>query len=729
MNGIEFMPLILKVSIPNTPNDCFDYLSHDDSVVIGSRVQVPFRGKSRVGIVVQKSSSSTIDASRLKSVETSLDSFPLLDSHAIDLAQWLSSYYQYPLSTVFKALLPKRLRQGAPAQLAHATHIRLSACWEDIQIAKSATKQQQCIQLLQHGAMSKQELKQHDISSQTISSLLEKGILLKREVLALPAQNKSREPHKTLFEDQAKAVASILENTNGFRCHLLYGITGSGKTEVYLQSIEPLLKQKRQVLILVPEIGLTPQLVKRFTKRFAHRVITYHSNMNDSERLQAWMLCKQGYADIIIGTRSAIFLPMIRLGMIIVDEEHDASFKQQDGIRYHGRDVAIMRANMLQIPIILGSATPSLESLHNAKTKKFTCLSLNTRCHSTQPTHYKVIDVRNQTLTEGLSQNSLHIIKHHLQAGNQVLVFHNRRGFAPVYLCHHCAHIVDCRYCEAHMTWHKHKNRLVCHHCGYQQSQPKNCPQCKQESFVCVGIGTQRLEAFLKEYFENTNILRIDRDSSQRKGQLAEHLHTIHKGEAQLIIGTQMLAKGHHFPRLTLVVIVDADQGLFNLDYRASEHFGQLITQVSGRAGRESNQGEVVIQTHQPQHPLLLRLLDKGYQDYAEALLTERAQSQFPPFSYLCLLRAQTKDIEQCIALLRQLKQWCQAKNNKVSVLGPAPAPLAFKQAYHHYQLIFKSSHRRLLRELIHEVRQYLPTLKQTHRIQWSLDIDPISLS
>ena len=543
----------------------------------------------------------------------------------------------------------------------------------------------------------------------------------------IPMLDNSMEPALALNTEQATAVSTIRSNLNDYHAYLLQGVTGSGKTEVYLHIISTVLCAGKQVLMLVPEIGLTPQLLDRVHKRYNVPMAVIHSHISDGKRAQAWQLAKDNTLKLIIGTRSALFTPMPALGLIIVDEEHDPSLKQMDGVRYSARDAALIRAHQRNIPIILGSATPSLESLHNVAQNKFTQLSLTQKALNQTPLHFQLIDLRNQPLEHGLSKPALAIIKTHLDQNHQVLIFINRRGFAPVLLCYACGWIADCTACDSHLTLHRQKNQLKCHHCGLITPLKNQCDACKSHDLVPIGAGTQRIQAYLSEIFPKTNIVRIDRDEVHSTKTLHARLDDINHGKAQLIIGTQMLAKGHHFPALSLVVVLDTDAGFYNHDFRALERLGQLITQVAGRAGRADHPGQVVIQTHLPDHPLLNQLIQQGYIPFSQSLLMQRQKASLPPYAFIALIRAHSKHMENILYFLNGIKK--EMKHAPVDVLGPAPSPLARKAFEHHMQLLIKAKTRKDLHQALHLLRKSIPTSKINKGVKFTIDIDPIELS
>ena len=530
----------------------------------------------------------------------------------------------------------------------------------------------------------------------------------------------------TLNKQQALAFSQLLFQ-EGFNVWLLEGVTGSGKTEIYLQYIEEILKKGKQVLVLVPEIGLTPQTVRRFQARFNVEIDVLHSNLNDTQRLNVWERARTGQSAIVIGTRSALFTQFSDLGLIILDEEHDGSFKQQDGWRYHARDLGIVLAQKLNIPILLGSATPSLESVNNVQNGKYHHLVLSKRAGNATALRQFVIDLKHQRIQNGLSEPLLQRMQEHLEKGNQVLLFLNRRGFAPVLLCHECGWIDECHHCEKPYTYHQHQRVLRCHHCGAQKTVPMQCGHCGSTHLVTTGLGTEQLEETLKARFPQYNIARIDRDSTARKGKLEGYLEDIQQGKSQILIGTQMLAKGHHFPSVTLVALVNVDNALFSLDFRAEERLAQLYVQVAGRSGRAEKQGELVLQTHYPDHPLLTTLLEKGYQAFAEETLKLRHNMGLPPFSFQALFKAQCRHSEEAENALSQLASFFyEQKIEGLQVLGPIPAPFSKKAGQYRWQLLLQHVSRKQLQAAL---SRYSPELIKSSQVRLILDVDPLDLS
>ncbi len=561
-----------------------------------------------------------------------------------------------------------------------------------------------------------------EVFAAAMPALLRQGKTLTSNDEFLP---KNITPKLTLNSEQQPALDKI-NQAQGFCPFLLEGITGSGKTEVYLQAIDKLMQQEQQALVLVPEISLTPQTVSRFTARFNVPIAVLHSNLNDKERAEAWYQAQQGIARIVIGTRSAVFTPMPRLKLIIVDEEHDSSFKQQDGFRYSARDLALKRAQLEQCPIVLGTATPSFESLHNMQLGRYQHIMLNIRAGGAQLPTFDIIDIRKQKLKQGLSFSLLQKMQYHLDKGQQVLLFLNRRGFSPTLICHDCGWVAECTQCDARLTYHKKKNILHCHHCEQQTRVPTQCLSCGSTDLLPLGQGTQRIEALLQEHFPQYKTVRIDRDSTRGKNKLHQLLDEVQNDQHQILVGTQMLAKGHHFPRVTLVAILDADQGLLSADFRALERLGQLIMQVAGRAGRASLPGTVAIQTHHPQHPLLLQLINQGYHAFAKDALNERAIAGLPPYCFMALVRAESMVENDPIIFLQQARELITEREG-VMILGPIPAPMQRKQGHYRAHLLLQAKSRTSLQQLIAQWVTQLDSFA-LKGVRWSLDIDPHSL-
>ncbi|GAB6262724.1 primosomal protein N' [Photobacterium sp. R1] len=727
---------IARVALPVPLDKTFDYLiPAGTQPVIGGRVRVPFGRQQLTGIVIALTDTSDFPLEQLKPLRAVLDSEPLWQPPLFQLLEWTSRYYQYPLGDTLANALPSALRKGRPAN-AEIRFWQLTEKGKEqpLSALKRAPKQASILTLLRNGELSHEALLEEDVSSTTLKTLTEKGWIHSYQAVpqSLRWQNEFAitEDKPRLNEEQALAIASVNANP-GYGCYLLQGVTGSGKTEVYLNLLEPVLAAGKQALVLVPEIGLTPQTINRFQRRFNVPLYTIHSGLNDTERLSAWLAGRDNQAGIIIGTRSALFTPFASLGIIIVDEEHDASYKQQDSLRYHARDMAVLRANKENIPIVLGSATPALETLHNARTGKYHHLHLTRRAGNAQAARHGVLDVKGLYLDAGLSAPLIARMRQHLSAGNQVMLFLNRRGFAPALMCHECGWLAECKRCDAYYTYHQQSGELRCHHCQTQRPVMPQCLQCGSTQLQTVGVGTEQLEHQLAELFPEFKTVRIDRDSTRRKGSLDTYLEAIRNKEYQILIGTQMLAKGHHFPDVTLVALVDVDSALFSNDFRAPERLAQLFIQVAGRAGRASKPGEVLLQTHHPEHSLLQALLYQGYDHFAGQALTERRQAMLPPYTYLALFRAEAQQSDVTEQFLLQVRGILEASplfSDQTMVMGPNPAPLSRRAGRYRWQLLLQASDRKTLQQLLTVARPAIQLLPLARKVRWSLDVEPQDL-
>ena len=727
---------IVRVALAVPLPRFFDYLYPPDlTPIVGGRVLVPFGSQKRVGIVVDLPASSDVAKEKLKPIIDVLDAESLFNSTTWDWLAWSANYYRAALGDVLFQALPVKLRNGESAVKNDRTFWRITELGKQALESgelKRAKKQIEALNLLLTQDLEKGN---NEISSAIWSALKGKDYV---EEIIVPTEQKSWQQalgdnplvnldNRLILNKQQALAFSQLLFQEGFNVWLLEGVTGSGKTEIYLQYIEEVLKKGKQVLVLVPEIGLTPQTVRRFQARFNVEIDVLHSNLNDTQRLNVWARARTGQSAIVIGTRSALFTQFSDLGLIILDEEHDGSFKQQDGWRYHARDLGIVLAQKLNIPILLGSATPSLESVNNVQSGKYHHLVLSKRAGNATALRQFVIDLKHQRIQNGLSEPLLQRMQEHLEKGNQVLLFLNRRGFAPVLLCHECGWIDECHHCEKPYTYHQHQRVLRCHHCGAQKTVPMQCGHCGSTHLVTTGLGTEQLEETLKARFPQYNIARIDRDSTARKGKLEGYLEDIQQGKSQILIGTQMLAKGHHFPNVTLVALVNVDNALFSLDFRAEERLAQLYVQVAGRSGRAEKQGEVVLQTHYPDHPLLTTLLEKGYQAFAEETLKLRHNMGLPPFSFQALFKAQCRHSEEAENALSQLASFFyEQKIEGLQVLGPIPAPFSKKAGQYRWQLLLQHASRKQLQAAL---SRYSPELIKSSQVRLILDVDPLDLS
>lgn len=737
------VPLV-RVAIPCPLFQTFDYLppSHltADALPRGARVQVPFgRGKA-VGVVTEHIATSSLPLEKLKAITALLDDTPLLDDGLLALAQWAANYYHYPLGEVLSALLPPLARRGMGAASKTVTLWRLTPAGVDAAdsaaLPARAARQAQVLAALRAAhpnAMTAEQLAAAGIARAALRGTVEKQWVEAFEIAApdAPDNDIAGATVPTLTASQQTAINAIeAARDRGFQTWLLEGITGSGKTEVYLRLIESTLARGQQVLVLVPEIGLTPQLVGRFRARLAAPLVALHSGLADRERLDAWLNARSGAAPVVIGTRLAVFTPLPNLGLIVVDEEHDASFKQQDSFRYHARDVAIVRAKQRNIPIILGSATPSLETLWNAQQGRYQHARLPDRAGNAVLPTLQLVDIRGQKLREGIAAPVLNEMRRHLADGNQVLLFLNRRGYAPVLLCHDCGWVGVCPHCDARLTLHLTAGQLRCHHCDLRQRIPERCPSCASAELIAVGKGTERVDRAVREVFPDATIARIDRDTTQRKGALEALLDTARRGDAQILIGTQMLAKGHDFPNVTLVCILDADSALFSVDFRAGERLAQLITQVGGRAGRADKRGMVLIQTHHPDHALLRALTSAGYPGFAQNALAERREAALPPFCNLALLRADSAQEKTAHEFLHAAAALARGFDcSGVELLGPIAAPMGKRAGRHRAHLLLQAERRNDLHRVLTPLAMRLNELPYARKVRWSLDVDPVELS
>ncbi len=753
-------------------------------ILPGTRVRVPFGRQRLIGLVMEVADRSELPSDRLKRALEVLDTAPILDAADLALLRWAADYYHQPIGQAVAVALPKGLRLGAPAA---AVEPRWLATPEGLAAftrgePARAPQQRRLLRLLTENerglgppgarvengeAFGTSDLRLGAAAATspraglTAAGLTAAGLTAAELNAALPNWReaaralarrgwalcrtdaatraagagpasaepppRARHPGLPLTPEQTQAVEQICGSLGRFTAWVLHGVTGSGKTEVYMRAIERVLQHGRRALVLVPEIGLTPQLVARFRDRFDAHLTVMHSGLSDGERLEAWRQAFSGQAYIVLGTRSAAFAPVPSLGLVIVDEEHDASFKQHEGgFLYSARDLAVVRAQRAGVPIVLGSATPALETLHNVATRRYDRLVLPNRAIQSVPPRVSLIDLRAHPLNAGLSTPAVQAIERHLRDEGQVLVFLNRRGYAPTLLCTACGWIAPCRDCDARLTVHRAAKRLRCHHCGADAALPERCPQC---GFLVkpVGQGTERIEETLAEVFPGAPMARLDRDVVRHRGDMESVVARIASGEARILVGTQMVTKGHDFPNMTLVVVLNADQGLFSTDFRAPERLAQTLIQVAGRAGRASRPGEVLIQTEYPDHPLLRNLLAEGYEGFARTALAERAQAAWPPFSRLAAVRDSAASAEAALTFLEDARR-IAGKPPGVKLLGPVPAAMAKRAGRYHAQLLVESRERGALHQFLDA---WVPTVEQlpsARRVHWALDVDPIEL-
>jgi len=732
---------VLAIAVDAPLRRLFDYLApagmDTSKLEPGVRLWVPFGRRRTVGVLVEVRPQSDVPPGKLRAALSVIDEAPVIDARLLELLRWSAEYYRHPVGEVIAAALPASLRTG---QGAHESEERwsLSAAARTGSLpevaARASRLRDMAAWLGQRDHAGAAELATLSPRWRDHLRELEKRgwVTRLRQDLAAPpyaavgATTRSAGPQPT--PEQAAAVAAIDAAHGGFAAFLLHGVTGSGKTEVYLRAIELVVARGEQALVLVPEIALTPQLVSRFAARFDAPLAVLHSSLTDQERLRAWRAARSGAAPVVIGTRSAIFAPLVRPGLVVVDEEHDPSYKQQEGFRYSARDIALVRAQRLGVPVVLGSATPSLESLERVHSGRTRLLELPNRTGGARPPALHLIDLRKHAETQGIATPTLLTMKKHLDAGGQVLLYLNRRGYAPSLFCPACGWVAPCPRCDARLTVHQRERALHCHHCGTHQAIPESCPQCF-EPVKPVGQGTERIEETLGQLFPDVPLARIDRDAVRRRGSLEEAIERIHRGEVRILVGTQMLTKGHHFPDVSLVVVLNADQGLFGTDFRASERLAQTIVQVAGRAGRAERAGEVLIQTEYPEHPLLAQLVGGGYDAFAAAALKERREAQWPPFSRIAVLRAEAAGREAPMRFLddaRDLAQACAVAG--IELLGPAAAPMERRAGHYRAQLLVHGANHSQLQRLLARWLPQVEELPEARKVRWSIDVDPLEL-
>jgi len=659
---------VLRVALDVPVAKLFDYLIDEAAVAAcGDRVVVPFGARQRVGVVVEIADASTVAVTRLKPVTRVLEDAPRLSAEWQELMRFLASYYQRPFGETVAGALPARLRSLKPLP----------------KRSKSA-------------AGGKTEAA-HDFVA-------------------------AHEPNPA----QAGAIEKIGAALGSFRPFLLHGTTGSGKTEVYLRLIAEVLSRGLQALVLVPEIGLTPQLEARFRQAFPDtRIAVLHSALEETARTHAWLDAARGDAPIILGTRLAVLTPLPRLAIVVVDEEHDASFKQQEGLRYSGRDAAVLRAKLTGCPVVLGTATPSLETWFNCRAGRYELLTLPERAvpGARLPT-VRTVDLRIESAEHGLAKPVLAAIRARMARGEQSLVFINRRGYAPVLSCEACGWAAGCTRCSARLVLHATDQRLRCHHCGAQQKVPRECPTCGNVDLRPLGRGTQRVEETLTALFPEARILRIDRDSTRKRAELARTLEGIGRGEGDILVGTQLLAKGHDFPNLTLVCVLNADSALLSTDYRSAERLFATLAQVGGRSGRREQPGEVLVQTRYPGHPMFQALIRHDYAGFAESQLGERESAGFPPYVHEAALRAEATRLEDTMAFLRAAARLIDVPE-AVRIYDPVPHVITRRAGVERAQLLLQSHSRPALQEFLRLWSAALPA-SSSSGVRWHLDVDPI---
>ena len=727
---------IARVALPVPLRRLFDYrLPEEVHALPGTRVRVPFGRRSLVGVIFDLAQHSDLAPERLKTARP-IDDEPIVSVTTLKLLRFAADYYHHPPGEVTHAAIPAALRAGRQTEphgrelfaLTDAGHAAEAG------LPKRAPLQRRLWEHLRPAAaVAAEDLNEaFDHWREAMNRLIERGWVRRFEQAPLPPTRHAAAPALELNPDQRQAADQIVRALGQHERFLLFGITGSGKTEVYLHAIAECLARGGQALVLVPEIALTPQIVTRFRARLGTTVAVYHSGLTEGERHRTWALARSGAAGVVIGTRSAIFVPLARPGLIVVDEEHDPSFKQQEGFRYHARDLAVYRAREENIPVVLGSATPCAESFANIGRGRYTRLDLPARAGGASLPTVRLLDLRRLPAADGIALPLVEAIAARLERGEQSLIFLNRRGYAPVLLCGECLWQAHCPRCDARLTFHLHAGLLRCHHCGAESARPPRCPQCGNEKLADVGAGTERLETALRRRFPRARVLRVDRDTARGRGALEERLTAAAGGDADILIGTQLLAKGHDFPNVTLVGVINADQGLYSIDYRAIEHLIQQIVQVSGRAGRADKPGEVLIQTLAPDNPYLADLARHDYDAFASHLLAERRAAAYPPFAHFALLRAESAYERAALKYLAHARTFglalCRARQLDVTLNDPVPAPMEKRAGRHRAQLLASAGRRSDLHALLTPWLAQLDEQPAGRTVRWSVDVDPLEM-
>jgi len=729
---------VLRLAIPSPLRQCFDYLPPAgvdlQQLEPGVRLRVPFGPREVIGylVAVVPLSQCDIPKAKLKAAVAVLEQTSLLPASLFQLCLWAARYYHHPIGEVIPAAFPVELRKGKAVREPGEPAWRLSTEGKGLPegaLARSP-KQAQAIALLQcQPFASNNVLRQAGISSTIMSALAGKK-LVEQYLHSSQPEPFGGACGLALTNEQEAAVKGISAAKPGFSCHLLEGITGSGKTEVYLQLIDQCLRQGKQALVLIPEIGLTPQTEGRFRERFGDRLVVLHSGLGDATRSLAWNRARSGHTGIVLGTRSAIFVPLAQPGLIIVDEEHDGAYKQQDGFRYHARDVAVKRGQLEGLTVVLGSATPSLESLRNALEQRYGHYRLNNRAGGGELPALRAFDIRKVPLQSGFSENLLEAVTQTLERGHQVLLFLNKRGYAASLRCHQCGWIAECHQCDARLTIRRRQKTLRCHHCGYGEPVPESCPQCSHPKLLGVGLGTEQVEEFLQGRFPGAPIFRVDSDTVGGRDGMAQLADKVNRGDPCILVGTQMLTKGHHFPQVALVAVLDADGALFSADFRGEERMAQLLTQVAGRAGRAQVVGRVIVQTRYPDHPRVQALLTQSYHQQARDMLAQRGSSGLPPLGQLVILHAEAPRQELAEEFLTKLRN-SQRRNSPadVQLVGPLPSPMQRRAGQYRFQLLISSRSRAATDRVVRSLADVAKRMNSARTLRWFIDVDPQDVS
>jgi primosomal protein N' (replication factor Y) len=726
---------VLRLAIPSPLRQLFDYLpplgttrEQLAGLQPGMRLRVPFGSREVTGYLVEVRPTREPGTPELRHALEVLDPQSLPGPQMLALCRWAAHYYHHAPGEVYACAFPNRLRKGASLAPAGEPGWRLTTRGRGLPrgaLARSPRQSQALAMLQGADAVSTRELSGQGISAAVLRSLEEKG-LAERLKIAAPVDKGCSRPGLDLNDGQQQVVQDLLQAREGFSCHLLEGVTGSGKTEVYLRLIADCLERDRQALVLIPEIGLTPQTVHRFQQRFDANIAVLHSGLGAAERCRAWQAARDGSAHIVIGTRSAVFTPLKNPGWIIVDEEHDASYKQQDGFRYSARDVAVKRGQLEHCPVLLGSATPSLETLHNAMAGRYRLHRLSERAGGARMPSLEPLDVRRGALRAGLSDALIEAVESTLAGGGQALLFLNRRGYAPTLRCHDCGWIADCRHCDARLTLHRRRGKLRCHHCGGSASVPARCPACHGPHLLTSGLGTEQAEEFLAQRFNDWPLYRVDSDSVKGRDAMASLVDKINSGQPCILLGTQMLTKGHHFPAVNLVAVLDMDSMLFSTDFRGEERMAQLLTQVAGRAGRADLPGRVLLQTHYPDHPMVRSLIHQPYRQLAQAILARRREAGLPPVGKIVLLRSDCADAKVGENFLHDLRRGVEPSLPRgCSLIGPLPSPMHRRAGMYRCQLLLSAPGFAAAQAAADRLVAGAEALPARRGLKWTIDVDP----
>ncbi|MFL2550563.1 MAG: primosomal protein N' [Arenicellales bacterium] len=725
---------IVQVALPVRLRRVFDYRADDLEriPVNGTRVLVPLQKRKVVGVVCGSGESSSVALSKLRQVIRVLDDSPLLPKELFKLLSWAGRYYHHPIGEVMQTALPVLLRRDRAAEPKTTYHWRIcNAGRERLDTIPSRNAAQRCVLSLLAAAdevgLAAGDLSSEVASAATVLARLEVQGFVEKLRHGFTASGEATEAPPPLNPAQQAACRALDKAQSSYKPFLLDGVTGSGKTEVYLDCVARTVSQGRQALVLVPEISLTPQLVSRFEGRLGDSLAVLHSGLTDTQRHRAWWRAREGSATVVLGTRSAVFAPLARLGVIVVDEEHDLSYKQREGFRYHARDIAVKRAQLANIPVILGSATPSLESMANAVSGRYGHLKLKSRAGSAKMPKIEILDLNRLAVNDGLSAPVVGAIGDRISRGEQSLVFVNRRGFAPVVVCTECGWQALCPRCDARQTLHRRTGRVICHHCGSQASAPAKCPQCHTPGLFPVGEGTQRVEEALVRIFPTARVMRIDSDVAGPAEEIARALESVREHEVDILVGTQMLSKGHDFAGVTLVCVLSADQGLYSLDFRGPERLSQQLAQVSGRAGRRDSPGAVLVQTSHPESPAFARLKEHNFSGFAKEALMEREAAGYPPYVRFALMRAESTQSGAPMTFLRSAALAGEALSYRkaVEIMAPVPSPMERRAGRFRAQLLVRSKDERRFHHFLDNWLQDIELSRGAKAVRWSIDVDP----